>query len=39
MSASNPSAAIIIRAHRGKAFYEAKFRHRGKSVKRRVSPA
>jgi integrase len=38
-SANNPSAAIIVRAHRGQAFYEAKFRHEGRQVKRRIGPA
>ena len=39
MSEANASAAIVIRAHRGRPFYEAKFRHRGTQVKRRIGPA
>jgi integrase len=39
MSEANPSAAIVIREHRGRPFYEAKFRHRGTQVKRRIGPA
>jgi integrase len=39
MSAKNPSAAIVVREHRGQAFYEAKFRYHGKQVKRRIGPA
>jgi integrase len=39
MSAKNPSAAIVVREHRGQAFYEAKFRHHGRQVKRRIGPA
>jgi integrase len=39
MSAANPSAAIVIREHRGQAFYEAKFRYQSRQVKRRVGPA
>ncbi|MCW3068844.1 MAG: site-specific integrase, partial [Solirubrobacterales bacterium] len=35
----NPSAAIVIREHGGRPFYEAKFRYRGRQVKRRVGPA
>jgi integrase len=38
MSAT-PSAAIIIRVQGGKPFYEAKFRHKGRQVKRRIGPA
>ncbi len=32
-------AALVIREHDGRAFYEAKFRHDGRQVKRRVGPA
>jgi integrase len=39
MPAQNPNAAIIIREHRGQPFYEAKFRHQGRQVKRRIGPA
>jgi integrase len=39
MAAPNPSAAIVVREHRGQPFYEAKFRHRGEQVKRRIGPA
>jgi integrase len=39
MSAKNPSAAIVVREHNGQAFYEAKFRHQGRQVKRRIGPA
>jgi integrase len=39
MSARNPSAAIVVREHRGQAFYEAKFRFQGRQVKRRIGPA
>ena len=39
MSAAKPSAHIIIREHCGRAFYEAKFRHQGRQIKRRIGPA
>lgn len=39
MPASNPTASIVIREHGGRPFYEAKFRHHGRQVKRRVGPA
>jgi integrase len=39
MSASNPTASIIVREQRGRPFYEAKFRHDGRQVKRRIGPA
>jgi integrase len=39
MPASNPTASLIVREHRGRPFYEAKFRHGGRQVKRRVGPA
>lgn len=39
MPAAKPNANIIIREHRGQPFYEAKFRHDGKQVKRRIGPA
>ena len=34
-----PSAAILIRAQRGGVYYEAKWRYRGRQVKRRIGPA
>lgn len=34
-----PVAALVLREHNGEPFYEAKFRHRGRQVKRRVGPA
>jgi integrase len=37
--AANPSAAIVVREHRGQPFYEAKFRYRSEQVKRRIGPA
>lgn len=39
MPTANPSAAIVVREHRGQPFYEAKFRHHGEQVKRRIGPA
>jgi integrase len=36
---ATPSAAIIVRVQGGKPFYEAKFRHAGRQVKRRIGPA
>jgi hypothetical protein len=39
MPAPNPSATIVVREHRGRPFYEAKFRHEGQQVKRRIGPA
>jgi len=39
MPAQNPNATIVIREHRGQPFYEAKFRHQGRQVKRRIGPA
>ena len=39
MPSPNPSATVITREHRRQAFYEAKFRHCGRQVKRRVGPA
>jgi len=39
MSASNPTASIIVREHHGQPFYEAKFRHGGRQIKRRIGPA
>jgi hypothetical protein len=38
MSASNPTASIIVREQRGQPFYEAKFRYGGRQIKRRVGP-
>ncbi len=34
-----PNANIVVREHRGQPFYEAKFRHNGQQVKRRIGPA
>jgi hypothetical protein len=39
MPASNPTASIIVREHHGQPFYEAKFRHDGRQIKRRIGPA
>ena len=39
MSASNPTASIVVREHRGQPFYEAKFRYGGRQIKRRIGPA
>lgn len=39
MPVSNPTASIVIREHGGRPFYEAKFRHHGRQVKRRIGPA
>ena len=39
MSNPNPSAALVIREHRGRPYYEAKFRYYGDQVKRRIGPA
>ena len=39
MPAPTPNANIIIREHGGQPFYEAKFRHVGRQVKRRIGPA
>ena len=39
MSTPNPSAAIVIRPHGDQVFYEAKFRHDGTQIKRRIGPA
>lgn len=39
MSVADPSAAIVIREHNGQPFYEAKFRHQGRQIKRRIGPA
>ena len=37
--AYKPSAALIVREHGERVFYEAKFRHNGKQVLRRIGPA
>lgn len=34
-----PTASLVIREHRDEPFYEAKFRHAGRQVKRRLGPA
>jgi integrase len=39
MSTQNPSAAIVVREHGERPFYEAKFRYHGRQIKRRVGPA
>jgi integrase len=39
MPAPTPTASIIVREHRGQPFYEAKFRHHGRQIKRRIGPA
>ncbi|HEX4188222.1 MAG TPA: tyrosine-type recombinase/integrase [Solirubrobacteraceae bacterium] len=39
MSGAVPRAALVVRVHNGKPFYEAKFRYEGKQVKRRIGPA
>ncbi len=39
ISAVKPNVNIIIREHRGQPFYEAKFRHNGRQIKRRIGPA
>jgi hypothetical protein len=39
MPARDPRATVIVREHRDQAFYEAKFRHNGLQVKRRIGPA
>jgi integrase len=36
---SVPAASLVIREHNGQPFYEAKFRHGGHQVKRRIGPA
>jgi integrase len=38
-AASQPVPALVVREHKGEPFYEAKFRHHGRQVKRRVGPA
>lgn len=39
MPTPSPNATIVIREHRGRPFYEAKFRHNGRQVKRRIGAA
>lgn len=36
---SSPSVALVVREHNGRPFYEAKFRHSGRQVMRRIGPA
>ena len=36
---ATPDASLIVRDHRGSPFYEAKFRHGGRQIKRRIGPA
>jgi integrase len=36
---TTPNTNIIVREHRGQPFYEAKFRHQGRQIKRRIGPA
>ena len=38
-SSVEPTAALIIRPYNGRVYYEAKFRHQGKQVMRRIGPA
>jgi integrase len=37
--ATNPSASIVVVEQRGVVYYEAKFRYKGRQVKRRIGPA
>lgn len=39
MPAARPNAHIIVREHNGQPYYEAKFRHHGRQIKRRIGPA
>ncbi len=39
MPTPKPTANVTVRDHRGQPFYEAKFRHQGRQIKRRVGPA
>jgi integrase len=39
MSSAIPAPSLVVREHNGQPFYEAKFRHGGRQVKRRVGPA
>ncbi len=39
MPAARPNAHIIVREHHGQPYYEAKFRHHGRQIKRRIGPA
>jgi integrase len=39
MPPSKPNANVLVRENRGQPFYEAKFRHQGRQVKRRIGPA
>jgi len=39
MPTPSPNATIVVREHRGRPFYEAKFRHNGRQVKRRIGSA
>ncbi len=39
MSLANPSPTLVIREHKDRVFYEAKFRHDGHQVMRRIGPA
>lgn len=38
-SNAQPSASLIVREHGERVFYEAKFRHQGQQVRRRIGPA
>ncbi len=38
-SNAQPSASLIVREHGVRVFYEAKFRHQGQQVRRRIGPA
>jgi integrase len=39
MPTEHPSAAVFLREHDGRQFFEMKFRHQGRQVKRRIGPA
>ena len=39
MDSTVPSASLVVREHKGRPFYEAKFRHGTTQIKRRVGPA
>ena len=34
-----PEASLVVREHKGRPFFEAKFRYEGRQVKRRIGPA
>lgn len=39
MPVAHPTANLIVREYDGRPFYEAKFRHQGRQIKRRIGPA